>query len=70
MVKTLPPFKRIRTQLEKTQQEMADALGMTQANVWMYENRGQAIPPDVAKRLITYAKSLKHKLTYNDIYEG
>jgi hypothetical protein len=54
-----PPFKRIRSQL-----------GMTQSNVWMYENRGQAIPPEVAKKLIAYAKSLKHKLTYNNIYES
>jgi hypothetical protein len=38
--------------------------------VWMYENRGQAIPPEVAKKLIAYAKSLKHKLTYNNIYES
>jgi putative transcriptional regulator len=65
-----PPFKRIRSQLGKTQTEMAQALGMTQSNVWMYENRGQAIPPEVAKKLIAYAKSLKHKLTYNNIYES
>jgi putative transcriptional regulator len=64
-----PPFKRIRTKLKKTQQQMAKALGMTQSNVWMYENRGQSVPPDVAKRLIAYAKEEGHDLSYDNIYE-
>jgi putative transcriptional regulator len=74
MVKTpstlpVPPFKRIRDQLGKSQTEMAKALGMTQANVWFYENRDQTVPPEVAKKLIAYAKKHGMKLTYNNIYE-
>ena len=73
MVKTPPlpmaPFKRIRLQLDKTQAFMAKELGMTQSNVWMYENRGQAIPPDVARKLIEVAKREGIELTYNCIYE-
>jgi putative transcriptional regulator len=48
---------------------MAKALGMTQANVWFYENRDQTVPPEVAKKLIAYAKKHGMKLTYNNIYE-
>jgi transcriptional regulator with XRE-family HTH domain len=75
MVKTpstlpVPPFRRIRDQLGVSQTAIAKALQMTQSNVWMYENRGQSIPPDVAKALIAYAKTLGHKLTYNNIYES
>jgi putative transcriptional regulator len=65
-----PPFKRIRDQLGHSQTAMARALGMTQSNVWMYENRGQAIPPKVAEKLIAYAKKHGVKLTYNSIYES
>jgi putative transcriptional regulator len=63
------PFRRIRDQLGKSQTDMAKALGMTQANVWFYENRDQTVPPEVAKKLIAYAKKHGMKLTYNNIYE-
>ncbi len=62
-------FKSIRDQLGKTQQEMAVALGCSQANIWMYENKDQLPPPKVAKKLIAYAKTLGHELTYDKIYE-
>jgi DNA-binding transcriptional regulator YiaG len=65
-----PPFKRIRTQLGVSQTALAKALNMSQANIWMYENRGQRPPPKVADKLIAYAKEHGLKLTYNKIYES
>lgn len=42
-------------------------MGCTQGNVGHYE-RGQTVPPESAKRLIEYARSLGHVVTYDDIY--
>jgi len=60
-------IKAIRTRLGVTQTELAKGVGCTQGNVGHYE-RGQGMPPDVARRLIDYAASLGHVLTFNDIY--
>lgn len=60
-------IKIIRTRLGVTQTELAKGIGCTQGNVAHYE-RGQGMPPDVAKRLIGYAHGLGHVLTFNDIY--
>lgn len=60
-------IKTIRTKLGVTQAELAKALEMSQGNVAFYE-RGQTVPPDVARRLIVYAATLGHALTYEDIY--
>jgi putative transcriptional regulator len=46
---------------------MGLGIGVTQGNVSNYE-RGQTMPPDVAARLIAYAKTLGHSITHNDIY--
>lgn len=61
------PIANIRARLGVTQAAMADALGVTQGNVSNYE-RGQTIPPDVARLLIEYANSLGTRITFNDIY--
>jgi putative transcriptional regulator len=60
-------IKAIRERLGVTQAELAKKMGCTQGNVGHYE-RGQTVPPDAAKRLIDYAGSLGHTITFNDIY--
>lgn len=61
------PIQTIRARLGVTQAVMAQGIGVTQANVSNYEH-GQTMPPDVAGKLIGYAKSLGHVVTYDDIY--
>ena len=60
-------IKTIRDKLGMTQAALAHVLGMTQGNVAFYE-RGQAVPPQVARRLIGYARSQGHALGYEDVY--
>ena len=59
--------KSIREKLGVTQTALAVGMGCTQGNVGHYE-RGQTVPPDAAKRLIIYAKTLGHVITFDDIY--
>lgn len=61
-------FRSIRDRLGVTQAQMADALGMTQGNVSLYEAKGQTVMPEVAKRLIDYAATLGVELTFDHIY--
>ncbi len=60
-------IKSIRAGLGVTQSVLAAGMGCTQGNVAFYE-RGQQVPPDAAKRLIDYAQTLGHVITFNDIY--
>jgi putative transcriptional regulator len=60
-------IKILRARLGVTQDAMAAGLGVSQANVSLYE-KGQQVPPDVARRLITYAHELGHAITFNDVY--
>ena len=60
-------IKALRTRLGVTQDVLAANIGVTQGNVSNYE-RGQSMPPEVAKRLIMYAATLGHAVTYDDIY--
>ena len=59
-------IKSIRKRLELTQIALAKGLGCTQGNVGHYE-QGQTMPPDMAKKLIVFAKSLGHVITFDDI---
>jgi putative transcriptional regulator len=61
-------IKSIRTRLGLTQAALAEAIGCTQGNVGHYEIKGQTVPPDVARRLITYAATLGVTLTFDDVY--
>lgn len=61
------PMKRIRLRLGVTQDDVASGIGCTRMNVSYYE-RGQNIPPDVAKRLIAYAATKGLALDFNHIY--
>ena len=62
-------FKSIRSRLGLTQSAIADVLGVTQGNISFYE-KGQTVPPAVAGKLIEYAKSRGHLITYDDIYRA
>jgi len=57
----------IRARLRVTQAALATGIGVTQGNVSHYE-RGQTVPPDVARRLIAFAAGLGHVITFDDIY--
>jgi putative transcriptional regulator len=60
-------FRAIRLKLGVSQLSVAQALGCAQSNVSYYE-RGQTIPPDVARKLIDYAVGLGMPLTFDLIY--
>lgn len=60
-------LKAIRERLGVTQQVLAEGIGCTQGNVGHYE-RGQTILPDVARRLIAFARERGVELSFNDIY--
>ena len=60
-------IKAIRDRLGLTQAALAEGMDCTQGNVGHYE-RGQTVSPDAAKRLISFAKTLGHDVTFDDIY--
>ena len=60
-------IQHIRTRLAVTQSVLAEAIGVSQANVSNYE-RGQTVPPDVARRLIMFSAARGIALTFNDVY--
>lgn len=61
-------LKLIRAHLGQTQQVIADGIGCTQANVGHYE-RGQTLPPDMAKKLIEFcAKDFGFVISFDHVY--
>lgn len=58
----------IRKQLGVTQAALASGIGVTQGNVYLYEKKGQTVPPKVAEKLIEYAGTLGVTLTFDQIY--
>lgn len=60
-------LKAIRDRLGMTQEAFGEAIGRTQGNVGFYE-RGQTVPPDVAKKVIAAAAARGMTVTYEDIY--
>ena len=60
-------IKSIRDRLGVTQSVLAAGMGCTQGNVGHYEC-GQTVPPHAARRLIEYAGSLGHIVTFDEIY--
>lgn len=60
-------LKSIRDRLGLTQAALGEALGVTQGNVSFYE-KGQTVPPTVARRLIEVARSKGVALTFDDVY--
>lgn len=60
-------LKAIRERLNVSQQALADGIGCTQGNVGHYE-RGQTLPPAMARKLIDYAASLGLRIGFDHIY--
>jgi putative transcriptional regulator len=60
-------FKAIRERLGMTQAAIGADLGVTQGNVSFYE-KGQTVPPDVARLLIEVAGRRGLELTFDNIY--
>lgn len=60
-------ISRIRARLGVTQQTLATALNVSQGNISHYE-RGQSVPPESARRLIAFALTRGHVLSFEDIY--
>lgn len=60
-------FRTIRTRLAVSQAEIGAALGVTQSNVSFYE-RGQTVPPEVARKLIEFARTRDLALTFDHVY--
>ena len=59
--------KTIRERLALTQAALGEAIGVTQGNVSFYE-KGQSMPPDVAKRLIDAASHHGLTITFDHVY--
>jgi putative transcriptional regulator len=62
-------FKTIRERLGLTQAALASGINCSQGNISAYE-RGQTVPPDAAQRLIDFAATLGHPLSFNEVYAG
>lgn len=60
-------IKTIRERLQVTQAELAAGIGRSQGNVAFYE-KGQTVPPDVARSLIMFARARGVQVTYDDVY--
>ena len=60
-------IKSIRDRLGLTQAGLAEGIGCTQGNVGHYE-KGQTVPPEMAKRLIGFALTRGLDLTCDRIY--
>lgn len=60
-------FRRIREKLGMTQQALSRALGCSQGNVGHYE-RGQTVPPLVARKLIKVAAASGVTVSFDDVY--
>ena len=52
-----------------TQTDLATAIGVTQGNVSFYE-RGATVPPKVAGRLISYARSRGVHISFDTLYSS
>lgn len=60
-------LKPIRDRLGITQKAMADGIGCTQGNVGHYE-RGQTLPPEMARKVINFARLHGLELSFDHIY--
>ena len=61
-------LKEIRKKLKLSQAQLGQLIGRTQSNIGHYENKGQRIPMDVARRIVSAAKFRGITITLEDIY--
>lgn len=62
-------IRRIRSQLGLSQACLGGCIGVSQGSVSFYE-KGQAVPPHVAKRLIDVCSERGVAITYDDVYSA
>lgn len=62
------PIRDIRRKLGMTQQELAEALNVSQSQISKFENGEQEMAPDTARALIHLAQTKGKRFTFNDIY--
>lgn len=60
-------LKSIRERLGLTQQALAAGIGCTQGNVGHYE-RGQTLPPNMARKLIEFADAHGLRISFDTVY--
>ena len=60
-------IRTIRDRLGLTQAALAEGIGCTQGNVGHYE-KGQTVPPEMARRLIAFAATRGVSITFDDVY--
>ena len=61
-------IKLIRDRLGLSQAAFAVGIDVSQGNVSHYEMQRQDVPPDVARRVISFANSKGHSVSFNDVY--
>lgn len=61
-------IKAVRERLGLSQSAFANAIKVSQGNISHYECQRQAVPPEVASRVITAAHERGVEVTFNDIY--
>lgn len=61
------PAKAIREHLGLTQSALAHELDCSQSNISFYE-KGQTVPPDVAKKFVLLVRQRGMELTLDQIY--
>ena len=61
-------IKLIRERLGLSQAAFAAAINVSQGNISHYERQQQAVPPDVAGRVIAAAHNMGIEVGFNDIY--
>ncbi len=61
-------IREIRKLLGLTQAELAKKLGKSQSNITCYETRDQMVPPEVARKLISVARSRGLIIDFNTVY--
>lgn len=62
-------FLSIRKRLNLTQSALAVELGVSQANISLYEH-GQDVPPAVARKLILVGQGKSLDISFDDIYSA
>lgn len=60
-------FQQIRSRLQLSQSELAEALDMSQPNISKYEN-GQEVSPETARKLVRLATERGVSVSFDDIY--